>query len=156
MNGYGFDITVSKDANALSKLSSGALTVWAAAWGSTIDPDMYQVYHMDSKATSVLNWGYKQILNDTTGKYDFEKNLVSELSEIIDRARETENQNDRKGDYKIALDMVMELAVELPTYQRSDLFAYNQNKIDVTTFTPDSELSPYKGLTSRIADISLM
>lgn len=156
LNGYGFDITVSKDANALSKLSSGALTVWAAAWDSTIDPDMYQVYHMDSKATSVLNWGYKQILNDTTGKYDFEKNLVSELSEIIDRARETENQNDRKGDYKIALDMVMELAVELPTYQRSDLFAYNQNKIDVTTFTPDSELSPYKGLTSRIADISLM
>ncbi len=156
LNGYGFDVTVSKDANALSKLSSGALTVWAAAWGSTIDPDMYQVYHMDSKATSVLNWGYKQILNDTTGKYDFEKNLVSELSEIIDRARETNNQKDRKGDYKIALDMVMELAVELPTYQRSDLFAYNQNKIDVSTFTPDSELSPYKGLTSRIANISLM
>ncbi len=156
LNGYGFDITVSKDANALSKLSSGALTVWAAAWGSTIDPDMYQVYHMDSKATSVLNWGYKQILNDTTGKYEFEKSLISDLSDIIDRARETENQKDRKADYKEALDMVMELAVELPTYQRSDLFAYNQNKIDVSTFTLDSELSPYKGLTSRIANISLM
>ena len=156
LNKYGFDITVTKDANALSKLSSGALTVWAAAWGSTIDPDMYQVYHKDSKATSVLNWGYKQILNDTTEKYMTERDLINELSELIDKARKTETQSVRKRDYKEALDIVMELAVELPTYQRSDLYAYNQNKIDASTFTPDGELSPYKGLTSRIADISLM
>ena len=130
--------------------------MWAAAWGSTIDPDMYQVYHKDSKATSVLNWGYKQILNDTTEKYMTERDLINELSELIDKARKTETQSVRKRDYKEALDIVMELAVELPAYQRSDLYAYNQNKIDASTFTPDGELSPYKGLTSRIADISLM
>ena len=49
----------------------------------------------------------------------------------------------------------MELAVELPTYQRDDLFAYNTNKIDVNTLTPDKDLSPYKGLTSDIYNVSL-
>ncbi|UKI49812.1 MAG: ABC transporter substrate-binding protein [Clostridium sp.] len=57
LNKYGFQITCQTDANALKKLSTGDLTVWAAAWGSTIDPDMYQVYHKDSKATSVFKLG---------------------------------------------------------------------------------------------------
>ena len=49
----------------------------------------------------------------------------------------------------------MQLAVELPTYQRDDLYAYNANKIDVSTFTPNAELSPYMGLTSDIHTVSL-
>ena len=39
----GMQITVSKDSNALKKLNSGELTVWAAAWTSTIDPDMNNI-----------------------------------------------------------------------------------------------------------------
>lgn len=156
LNKYGFQITTQTDANALKKLSTGDLTVWAAAWGSTIDPDMYQVYHKDSKATSVLNWGYKQILMNNGGKYDTENQLVSDLSELIDKGRETNDQAERAGIYKEALDLVMQLAVELPTYQRDDLFAYNANKIDVTTLTPDEETSPYKGLTSNLHLVSLV
>lgn len=155
LNKCGFQIVVTTDANALTKLSSGALTVWAAAWGSTIDPDMYQVYHKDSNATSVLNWGYKQILANNGGKYDTELELVEKLSELIDKGRETNVQSERKVIYTEALNVVMELAVELPTYQRDDLFAYNTNKIDVDTLTPDSDLSPYKGLTSDIHKVSL-
>ena len=156
LNKYGFQITCQTDANALKKLSTGDLTVWAAAWGSTIDPDMYQVYHKDSKATSVLNWGYKQILMNAGGKYDYENTLVSELSDLIDQGRQTNDQEARKVIYASALDLVMQLAVELPTYQRDDLFAYNGNKIDVTTLTPDEELSPYKGLTSNLHLVSLV
>ena len=140
----------------MKKLSTGDLTVWAAAWGSTIDPDMYQVYHKDSTATSVLNWGYKQILANVGGKYDVEYNIVQELSDLIDQGRETNDQNKRAQIYSMALDMVMQLAVELPTYQRDDLFAYNTLKIDETTFTPASELSPFKGLTSDIHKVSLI
>ena len=156
LNKYGFQITCQTDANALKKLSTGDLTVWAAAWGSTIDPDMYQVYHKDSKATSVLNWGYKQILMNAGGKYDYENTLVSELSDLIDQGRQTNDQEARKVIYASALDLIMQLAVELPTYQRDDLFAYNGNKIDVTTLTPDEELSPYKGLTSNLHLVSLV
>lgn len=156
LNKCGFQITVTTDANALKKLSTGDLTVWAAAWGSTLDPDMYQVYHKESTATSVLNWGYKQILNDTSGKYEVEQGLIDELSDAIERARKTNDQRLRAQIYSEALDLVMELAVELPTYQRDDLFAYNQNKIDVSTFTPDSKLSSFMGLTNEMWNLSLV
>ena len=54
----GMSITVKNDKDALLLLASDGLTVWAAAWGSTIDPDMYQVYHKDSTAGSTLNWKF--------------------------------------------------------------------------------------------------
>lgn len=153
LNRCGFDITVTTKADALSLLSSGGLTVWAAAWSSTIDPDMYQVYHKDSKATSVLNWGYKQILQNANDKYKTELAIVKKLSDIIDDARKTDVQASRKTLYSEALDLVMELAVELPTYQRQDMFAYNKNKIDDSTFNQNP--TSYKGLTSNFTAISL-
>ena len=116
---------------------------------------MFQVYHKDSTATSTLNWGYKQIKQNVGGKYDTELAMVEELSEIIDAARKTTDQDERAELYAEALNLVMELAIELPTYQRDDLFAYNTDKIDESTFTPDSELSPYKGLTSDLHQVSL-
>ena len=156
LNTIGFQIIVKTDAQALSKLSQGSLTVWAAAWGSTIDPDMYQVYHMESEATSTLNWGYKQIIANNGGKYNTELDIVEELSEIIDKARKVEDKGVRSKYYKQALDLVMELAVELPTYQRNDLFAYNANKVDKSSLTPDSGLSAFFGLTTNLHNVSLV
>jgi peptide/nickel transport system substrate-binding protein len=155
LNQHGFSIEVKTDINALKKLNNGDLTVWAAAWGAGVDPDMYQVYHMDSTAGSTANWGYRAIKKNVAGKYDTELAIVKQLSEIIDFARETLDESRRTAYYKDALDLVMELAVELPTYQRSDLFAYNTNIIDVTTLTPVSELTPYNGPMSRIWEVSL-
>lgn len=155
LNECGFEITVTTDSNALKKLSTGGLTVWAAAWGSTIDPDMYQVYHRDSTATSTLNWGYRQIKLNVGNKYDTELSIVNDLSDLIEQGRETIDQDERARIYSDALDKVMELAVELPTYQRDDLFAYNINKIDQNSLTPDKDLSPYNGLTNRFWNVSL-
>ena len=46
---------------------------------------MYQVYHKDSKASSVKNWGYDVILNDTQNIYNTEKSIIEALSkDIID------------------------------------------------------------------------
>ena len=112
---------------------------------------MYQVYHMDSTAGSTANWGYRAIKANNGGKYDTELKLIKDLSEIIDKARETLDEKKRIEYYRQALDMVMELAVELPTYQRSDLFAYNSNVID-----PDSlpaEINPYTSPLDRIWEI---
>ena len=154
LNKAGFQIEVRPDANALKKLSEGSLTVWAAAWGSTIDPDMYQVYHKESQATSVRNWGYNAIKNNS-GEYDEEVEILDYLSELIEKARKTNNQADRQKYYEKALTEVMKLAIELPTYQRDDLFVYNSDKINESTLTPESELSPYKGLTSDLWKVSL-
>ena len=156
LNEVGFQINVTTDANALKKLSTGDLTVWAAAWGSTIDPDMYQVYHIESNASSTLNWGYKQIKLNVGGKYDAEKALIEELSELIDEARKTTDETIRKNLYSQALDIVMQLAIELPTYQRDDLFAFNTGKIDVDSLTPEDQLSPYCGLTNELHKVSLV
>ena len=154
LNSINFEINVTTDQQALSKLTSGSLAVWAAAWSSTIDPDMYQVYHKDSTATSVLNWGYKQIIQNVGGKYNEELALVEELSELIEQGRETTDQAARAKIYSMALDIVMQLAVELPTYQRDDLFAYNINKIDQDSLNKD--LSPYSGLLMDIHTVRLV
>lgn len=153
LNKCGFEITVSTDAQALKKLSTGALTVWAAAWSATIDPDMYQVYHMDSTASSVKNWGYDAIKANPV-KYSEEYALLLELSDYIEQGRETSDQTERAKIYYHCLNLVMQLAVELPTYQRDDLYAYNSNKIDASTLNQD--ISPYAGLLHSMEKVSLL
>ncbi|MDE7100999.1 MAG: hypothetical protein K2O05_04000, partial [Anaeroplasmataceae bacterium] len=119
------------------------------AWSSTIDPDMYQVYHKDSKAGSTTNWGYREILQNVGGKYDEEVEIIERLSELIDEGRETNNQDSRTHTYSLALDEVMKLAVELPTYQRMDLYVYNLDRIDSSSLTPSADLTPLNGLMTK-------
>lgn len=155
LNRCGMQVQVVTSQTALSDLSAGKLSIWAAAWSSTIDPDMYQVYHMDSQASSTNNWGYKQIkAGKKTEAYSEEYAIISELSAIIDEGRSTTDVEERKEIYARALDKVMELAVEMPTYQRKDMFVYNRDVLDESTMTPVSERSPYNGLLSRIWELS--
>ncbi|MBR2929722.1 MAG: hypothetical protein IKC32_00700 [Clostridia bacterium] len=148
LNKCGWDIEVVADTQALTKLSTGSLAVWAAAWGSTIDPDLYQVYHKNSTATSVLAWGYREILQNTTSE---EYGILSDLSDVIDQARETDDIETRKGLYRQALGYILDLAVELPVYQRSVLYAYNTNVIDETTFP--EVINPYSSPLDKIWEI---
>lgn len=152
LNEVGFDVKVVTSQQALSDLSAGKLAVWAAAWSSTIDPDMFQVYHMDSQASSVKNWGYSQILGQTNAAaWGDEYDLVVELSGIIDEARSSNDEDYRKQKYSTALDLIMELAVEFPIYQRKDLFAYQSNMLDPSTLP--TEVTPFSGLLARIWEI---
>ncbi len=139
LNSCGWDVTVEPDLNALTKLATGSLTVWAAAWGSTIDPDMYQVYHKNSTATSVYAWGYREILGQPD-QYREENTILNTLATLIDDARETDNQTTRTNLYKQAMDQVLRLAVELPVYQRKTLYAFNAKtiKVDSLTVTEDA------------------
>ncbi len=155
LNKIGFKIKVVNSQTALSDLATGKLTVWAAAWSSTIDPDMYQVYHIDSMASSTSNWGYKQIkAGKDTDAYKDEYAIISDLSELIDAGRETTDQEERKIIYAEALELVMELAVEMPTYQRKDMSAYNAKLLDEGTMTPAKDRTPLNGLLSRIWELN--
>ena len=148
----GWDIEVKADSQALTKLATGSLAVWAAAWGSTLDPDMYQVYHKDSTATSVLAWGYREIKAASTR--DAEMKIITDLSKIIDSARETMVQNERKPLYKEALLKVCELAVEMPVYQRKTLYAYNKDR--VTGFANSADVNPYSSPLDKIWELELV
>lgn len=151
LNQHGFEITVGTDVSALKKLATGGLAVWAAAWTSTIDPDMYQIYHMDTQTTNRKNWNYDEILN--TSNYPDEQRIVIELSALIDEGRKTENQEQRTRIYAQALDKIMELAVEFPCYQRMDLAVYNKDVIDSSTMNQIKNLK-YSSPIDRIWELN--
>ncbi len=151
LNECGWNVEVKADAQALTKLSTGSLAVWAAAWGSTIDPDMYQVYHKNSTATSVYSWGYREILANPSG-YEAETKIINQLSGLIDDGRETLNREERKDIYENAMGLVLDMAVELPVYQRMVLYAYNSNNIKGLT----ESVNPYSSPLEKIWELELV
>lgn len=151
LNSCGFDISVTTDITALKKLATGGLAVWAAAWSSTVDPDLYQVYHKDSKATSIKNWGYETIFADNGDQFGYEQEVIKDLSKKIEEARQTLDETTRASIYAEALDLIMDLAVELPTYQRNDLVVYNNKVIDETTLNQNP--SANEGVYDRLWEV---
>ncbi len=151
LNKCGFDVTVTTDVNALKKLTNGGLEVWAAAWSSAADPDMYQNYHKDSTASALKNWYCQGMLDDQSGQFDDEKVLINKLADLIEEGRETNNRDERAAIYAEALDVVMQLAIELPTYQRNDLSVYNTEVIDVNTLNQNPTYN--EGVVSRIWEV---
>ncbi len=152
LNSEGWEVDVVCDAQALTKISTGSLTVWAAAWGSSIDPDMYQVYHKDSTATSVKAWGYPAIKSRNNAE---EMDILNDLSDLIDKGRETTDRGERSDIYREAMQLVLDLAVELPVYQRDVLYAYNANVLDADSMPAESELNPYSSPLDRIWELKL-
>ena len=152
LNQAGFQITVMTSTDALKSLATGALTVWAAAYTSPVDPDLYQVYHKDSKATSVKNWGYDVIKQNNNGIYSYEKSVLEELSDLIIEARQTTIQSERGPMYAEALDLIMDMAFQLPTYQRKDLVVYNRTLLDSKTL--NTKASAYAGVLNRIWEVN--
>ena len=150
LNSLGWDVEVVCDTQALTKINTGSLEVWAAAWSSALDPDMYQVYHKDSTATSTLAWGYNYL--KTSGSAE-ELEILDDLSELIDDARETNDQSVRAGLYKQAMEHILDLAIELPVYQRSVLYAYNSNVIASSSLPAESEMNPFSSPLDRIWEV---
>lgn len=159
LNNLGWEIEIKADSQALTKLATGSLAVWAAAWGSTIDPDMYQVYHKNSSATSVYAWGYREIFR-APDKYTQEISIITQLSEKIEKGRETTVQKDRRVIYKNAMIDVLNLAVEMPIYQRMNLYAYNTKVIKESSLkyskTDDGNVNPYSSPLERIWEIEMV
>ena len=143
LESIGISANVVTNARALYLLASGGLEIWAAAWSSSVDPDLYQVYHSESQATSVLNWGYDAILDDAS-YYSEETRIMRTLDSLIEEGREYLDQANRALVYREASDYIMDLAVEFPLYQRSDMYVYNNTKIDGSTLygSPSPYMSP--------------
>ncbi len=114
------------DANILwDALDAGTQELWTAAWGATIDPDMYQVYH----SSGVVGEG-----GSDSNHYHIRD---AELDQLIVDARQSDDQNYRKAVYKQALDILIDWAVEIPTYQRQNCIIFSTERIDIDTITPD-------------------
>jgi peptide/nickel transport system substrate-binding protein len=115
------------DSNELwDALDAGTQEIWCAAWGATIDPDMYQVYHS----------------NNIVGKPGSSESnhyhiADAELDNLIMEARKSDDQSYRKATYKACLDLIIDWAVEIPIYQRQNCFLFSNERIDMATVTPD-------------------
>ncbi len=150
LNDLGWKVDVVCDTQALTKINTGSLEVWAAAWSSALDPDLYQVYHKDSTATSTLAWGYNYL--KTSGTSD-EMAILNELSDLIDQARETNDKAERSELYQQAMEQILDLAIELPVYQRSVVYAYNSKVIASSSMPAESDINPYSTPLDRIWEI---
>jgi len=114
------------DTNILwDALDAGTQELWTAAWGATIDPDMYQIYH----SSGVVGEG-----GSDSNHYHIRD---AELDQLIVDARKSDDQNYRKAIYKQALDIVMDWAVEIPNYQRQNCIIFSTERINTDTITPD-------------------
>lgn len=133
----GFTLTVNDLANAsdlYSSYQSGVAEGWVAAWQSTNDPDMYQLY-------------------DSNGSTNYYKINDSDLDELIEAARQTTDQDARKAMYKEAMEIILDWGVELPVYQRSEATIFSSERVDTTTIPND--MTPYWTYQSEINKIAL-
>ena len=122
--GITLEINDPSDSNVLwDKLDADTADMWAAAWGATVDPDMYQVYHSDN-----YNQGTK------SNHYAIQS---AELDELIVAARVSADQSYRKATYKQCLEIILDWAVEVPTYQRQNAIIFSSQRVNLDTVTPD-------------------
>ena len=133
----GFNLIVNDMAQAadlFASYKSGEAEGWVAAWQSTNDPDMYQLYH--SKGST----NYYEI-ND------------ADLDELIIAARQTTDQEARKAMYKEAMEIILDWGVELPVYQRSEASIFSSERIVIDSIPKD--MTPYWTYLSEIEQIQV-
>ena len=119
------DLTNSSD--LWTALEAQEVAIWCAAWGASVDPDMYQIYFSGDEATGKAAGGsnYMYAIDD------------KELNQLILDGRSSIDQAYRKGIYKACLDIVIDWAVEIPVYQRQNAIIFSAERVDLTTVTPD-------------------
>ena len=133
----GFTLTVNDMANAsdlFASYQSGAAEGWVAAWQSTNDPDMFQLYHSQG-ATNYY------AIND------------ADLDELIMAARQTTDQEARKTMYKEAMEIILDWGVELPVYQRSEATIFSTERVNIDTIAKDQ--TPYWTYKSELNNLEL-
>ncbi len=124
----GFDLQINdlSDSSVLwTATEGGTAEIWCAAWGATIDPDMYQVYHSEGGSA------YMYRINQP------------ELDELIMEGRSTTDQAVRKAIYKECLDYIVDYAVEIPIYQRQQCSVYAVDRVDVDASTMLQDQTTY-------------
>ncbi len=130
------------DSNVLwDALDAGTQNMWCAAWGSTIDPDMYQVYH----SSNIVGLG-----GSDSNHYHIQSELLDQL--ILD-ARQSADQSYRKEVYTAALNEIMDWAVEIPAYQRQNIVIASTERVNIDTVTPD--VTTYWGWLAEVQSMEM-
>ena len=122
-------------------LDAQQVAMWAAAWGATVDPDMYQIYFSGDDTHVAGGSNYEYAIDDP------------ELNQLILDARASTDQAYRKAMYKACLDIIIDWAVEVPTYQRQNAIIFSTERVNMDTVTPD--ITTFYGWMSEVQNVVL-
>ena len=145
LESIGIDLTVDDvtDNNRLwTALNSGSADMWCAAWTGSADPDLYKVYYSANYPTNV----------DGTGKNHFYI-ADGELDGKILSARTMADDGERRRVYHECLSIIMDWAVEVPVYQRKQMYLYSTERVDVDTLP--TEMTTYRRWISGVESIEM-
>ena len=140
----GFEVKVTDLTNSSelwTKLEADQVDMWCAAWGATVDPDMYQIYFSGDDKNAAGGSNYMYDIAD------------AELNKLILDARASLDQAYRKTMYKACLDIVVDWAVEVPVYQRQNAIIFRAEAVNMETMTPD--ITTFYGWMSEIQNIEM-
>lgn len=113
---------IAQSSELYATYQNGKAELWCAAWQASFDPDMFQIYHSEGTTN------YYQISDAT-------------LDETIMAARASTDQTFRKTLYKAAMEIVMDYAVEIPIYQRSECYLLSSERVVADSLPTD--MTPY-------------
>ena len=146
------DLTNSAD--LWTALEAQQVAMWAAAWGATVDPDMYQIYYSDVADAGSATDGQNPLGGNAQGGSNYMYCIADpELDQLIMDARATTDQTYRKAMYKACLDIVIDWAVEIPVYQRQNAIIFSSERVNMDTVTPD--ITTFYGWLSEVQNIEL-
>jgi peptide/nickel transport system substrate-binding protein len=163
----GVTANIITDENLIANIKKGPVGVYALAWQSSADPDMYQVYHFESQAESVISngivWLHENGDDDDLGTIEVTKldgsvvemnqrEALIYLAELIEEGVKYMLPEERAPIYEKALEVLAQLNIEIPTYQRKNLFVYNDSVVDQTTLS--SSVTPYWGPMAELWKVS--
>ncbi len=121
-------------------LEGNTAQMWVAAWNSTADPDMYQVYHSSNAHGKGTNSNHYQVDDPA-------------LDALIIDGRTSADTEYRKSVYKQAMEIIMDWGVELPVYQRKDCTVASTIRVDCDTLPKD--MTPYWGWKAEIETLAV-
>ncbi len=133
----GMELTImdyAQSSDLYASYQNGVAEMWCAAWQASADPDMYQLYHSEGSTN------YYQIKDD-------------ELDELIMAGRRSTDQTYRKSIYQAAMEIIMDYAVEIPIYQRSECYLLSTERVKVDSLPQD--MTPYYSYTQELEKLEL-
>ncbi|MBR5537541.1 MAG: ABC transporter substrate-binding protein [Clostridia bacterium] len=133
---------LSNSSDLWTALDAVQCDMWAAAWGATVDPDMFQIYHSSNMVG----------LPGATGSNHY-RIADAELDQLIMEARASTDQSFRKPMYKECLDIILDWAVEIPTYQRQNAIIFSTERVNMETITPD--ITTFYGWMAEVQNMEM-
>ncbi|MBK5247206.1 MAG: hypothetical protein JJE49_08085, partial [Peptostreptococcaceae bacterium] len=125
------DLTVLTDG-----LYQGSFDLWAASWDTSIDPsDMNGIYLKGAEGN------FYGIASDR-------------LDSTLMAASAITDMEARKNLYAEAMDIIMAEAVEMPVYQRKNLYVFNPEVVDISSLP--AKITEYRGYLDDIEKLKFI